>query len=86
MHPQIVTQIVRQMNANCYKLNPNRLVAFLQKPADQFTRDDMMRVIEEKADLWYNPAITSSEWHEEQQYVITIGSHRFFWMRDDDDV
>ena len=35
------------MNANSYKLNPNRLVAFLQKPASQFTRDDMMRVIEE---------------------------------------
>ena len=35
------------MHTNSYKLNPNRLVAFLQKPASQFTRDDMMRVIEE---------------------------------------
>ncbi|MBQ6096311.1 MAG: glutamine synthetase beta-grasp domain-containing protein, partial [Bacteroidales bacterium] len=35
------------MSANCYKLNPNRLVAFLQKPASEFTRNDIMRVIEE---------------------------------------
>ena len=45
--------------------------------------DNGERVIEERADLWYNPAITASEWHEEQEYVITIGSHRFFWMIDD---
>ena len=45
--------------------------------------DDGERVIEERADLWYNPAITASEWHEAQEYVITIGSHRFFWMIDD---
>ena len=44
--------------------------------------DDNERVIDEKADLWYNPAITPSQWHEEQEYVTTIGSHRFFWMRD----
>ena len=47
--------------------------------------DDGSRVTEAKADLWYNPAITPSQWHEEQQYVITIGSHRFFWMLDEDD-
>ncbi len=47
--------------------------------------DNGERVIEEKADLWYNPAITPSEWHEEQQYVITIGSHRFFWMQDNNE-
>ena len=47
--------------------------------------DDGSRVTEAKADLWYNPAITPSAWHEEQQYVTTIGSHRFFWMLDEDD-
>ena len=47
--------------------------------------DDGARVTESKADLWYNPAITSSQWHEEQQYVTTIGSHRFFWMLDEED-
>ena len=44
--------------------------------------DNGERVTQEKVDLWYNPAITPSDWHEEQQYVITIGSHRFFWMID----
>ena len=43
------------------------------------------RVTEERADLWYNPAITQSKWHEEQKYITTIGSHRFFWMLDEDD-
>ena len=45
--------------------------------------DDGERVTEEKADLWYNPALVVSSWHEEQQYVITVGSHRFFWMNAD---
>ena len=45
--------------------------------------DNGERVVEEKADLWYNPDIVPSEWHEEQQYVITVGSHRFFWMEDE---
>ena len=44
--------------------------------------DDNERVTDEKADLWYNPAITPSQWHEEQEYITTIGSHRFFWMKD----
>ena len=45
--------------------------------------DDGERVTEEKTDLWYNPALVESEWHEQQQYVITVGSHRFFWMNYD---
>ena len=45
--------------------------------------DDGERVTEEKADLWYNPALVQSSWHEQQHYVITIGMHRFFWMNDD---
>lgn len=44
--------------------------------------DDGERFTDAKADLWYNPAITSSPWHEKQQYVTTVGSHRFFWMID----
>lgn len=38
------------------------------------------RVTTESADLFYNPAITTSSWHESQTYVCTIGSHRFFKM------
>ncbi len=47
--------------------------------------DNGERVTEEKADLWYNPALTVSEFHEAQEYVITVGKHRFFWMIKDDE-
>lgn len=47
--------------------------------------DDGERITEEKADLWYAPALVESSWHEEQQYIITVGSHRFFWMNSDMD-
>lgn len=47
--------------------------------------DDGERVTEEKTDLWYNPALVESAWHEQQQYVTTVGSHRFFWMNKDMD-
>lgn len=46
--------------------------------------DDGERVIDQNVDLWYNPALVTSEWHEEQEYVTTVGSHRFFWMIDHD--
>lgn len=42
--------------------------------------DQGIRMTVEKTDLWYNPAIVTSAWHEQQHYVITVGSHRFFWM------
>lgn len=45
--------------------------------------DDGERITEEKTDLWYNPSMVVSAWHEQQHYVITVGSHRFFWMNDD---
>ena len=45
--------------------------------------DDGERITEQKTDLWYNPALVVSAWHEQQQYVITVGSHRFFWMNND---
>ena len=47
--------------------------------------DDGERITEEKTDLWYAPALVESSWHEEQQYIITVGSHRFFWMNSDMD-
>lgn len=47
--------------------------------------DEGERVTVEKTDLWYNPALVESEWHELQEYVITVGSHRFFWMNNDMD-
>lgn len=35
------------MNPLSYKLNPNKLVAFLEKPAKDFTKADILKVIEE---------------------------------------
>ena len=35
------------MNPLSYKLNPNKLVAFLEKPAKDFTKTDILKVIEE---------------------------------------
>ena len=34
------------MNENSLKLNPNRLVAYLEKPASQFTKADLLRAME----------------------------------------
>ncbi len=34
------------MNKDSYRLNPNRLVAFLEKPAEEFTKADILKVIE----------------------------------------
>lgn len=70
----------------CYKVMSTSYSNVTDEVRNSVSRvfDNGERVIEEKADLWYNPAITPSEWHEEQQYVTTIGSHRFFWMLDED--
>lgn len=39
------------------------------------------KVIKETAMYFYCPALVYSEWHETQQYVCTIGCHRFFERR-----
>lgn len=70
----------------CYKVMSTSYSNVTDEVRNSVSRvfDNGERVIEQKADLWYNPAITPSEWHEKQQYVTTIGSHRFFWMLDED--
>jgi spore germination cell wall hydrolase CwlJ-like protein len=40
------------------------------------------RVTTEKMDLWYAPKRVYSRWHESQNYVTTIGNHKFFWMNE----
>lgn len=45
--------------------------------------DDGLRITKAKADLWYNPAVTESSWHEDQTYITTVGYHRFFWANRD---
>lgn len=43
--------------------------------------DDGVKVIKETAMYFYCPALVYSEWHETQQYICTIGCHRFFERR-----
>lgn len=71
---------------DCYKVMSTDYSNVTDEVRNSVSRvfDNGERVTDAKADLWYNPAITSSAWHEEQQYVTTIGSHRFFWMLDDE--
>lgn len=42
--------------------------------------DDGERITEDPADVWYNPGLFESSWHEAQEYVITVGNFRFFWV------
>lgn len=69
----------------CYKVASTSHSRVTEEVEESVSRvfDDGERVTEEKADLWYNPALVVSAWHEEQQYVTTVGSHRFFWMNAD---
>ena len=71
---------------DCYKVMSTSYSNVTDEVRSSVSRvfDNGERVTEAKADLWYNPAITPSPWNEEQQYVTTIGSHRFFWMLDEE--
>ena len=75
-HDMTVTEVIQTYQIMTTSRTPTDSV----KDAVSRIFDDGERITEAKADLWYNPAITRSSWHEEQNYVITIGSHRFFWM------
>ena len=44
--------------------------------------DDAERITEDMADIWYNPGLFESSWHEAQEYVITVGNFRFFWANE----
>ena len=43
--------------------------------------DDGEKVIKETAMYFYCPDLVTSEWHESQVYLCTIGCHRFFERR-----
>ena len=45
-----------------------------------FSASEMALVSLNHAEIlyFYAPALVSSEWHESQTYVCTIGGHRFF--------
>ena len=43
--------------------------------------DDGVKVLPETAMYFYAPSLVHSEWHETQEYLCTIGCHRFFARR-----
>lgn len=43
--------------------------------------DDGVKVLPETAMYFYAPGLVYSEWHETQEYLCTIGCHRFFARR-----
>lgn len=72
---------------SCYEIHSTSYSKVTDEVREAVSRvfDDGERITEEKADLWYAPALVESPWHEEQQYIITVGGHRFFWMNSDMD-
>lgn len=43
--------------------------------------DDGVKILPETAMYFYAPGLVHSEWHETQEYLCTIGCHRFFARR-----
>jgi len=60
-----------------YSINMTATDSVREAVAAVFDRGE--RVTEEKADLWYAYNTIYSGWHESQQYICTIGNHKFFW-------
>lgn len=82
------------LNAAEYEdMKPSEIVTYYQyaktrpEATDEVKRavsavfDDGDVTTEEKILYFYAPAISQSSWHEEQDYVMTIGGHRFFTMK-----
>lgn len=58
------------------KARPEPSKSVKQAVADVF--DDGVRVFDRDVIYFYAPALVTSTWHESQDYVTTIGCHRFF--------
>lgn len=86
-------QAVAQCILNACEITGNRPAAIIEglrytgyrpeasqsvKDAVSSVFDDGEKVIKETVIYFYAPDLVYSEWHESQQYVCTIGCHRFF--------
>lgn len=86
-------QAVAQCILNACELAGNRPAAIIEglrytthrpeasqsvKDAVSSVFDNGEKVIKETAVYFYAPELVYSEWHETQQYVCTIGCHKFF--------
>ena len=64
------------VNLKYTKARPNPTDSVKQAVAAVF--DDGATVFSRDVLYFYAPAMTTSSWHESQEYVMTIGGHRFF--------
>lgn len=86
-------QAVAQCILNACEITGNRPAAIIEglryteyrpeasqsvKDAVSAVFDDGEKVIKETVMYFYAPELVYSEWHETQQYVCTIGYHKFF--------
>lgn len=86
-------QAVAQCILNACEITGNRPAAIIEglsytthrpqasqsvKDAVSAVFDDGEKVIKETVIYFYAPDLVYSEWHESQQYVCTIGCHKFF--------
>ena len=67
-------QVVADLDYTKARPNPTDNV----KQAVAAVFDDGATVFSRDVLYFYAPALTTSNWHETQEYVMTIGGHRFF--------
>ena len=64
------------------KQNPEMYIEVMDAVHDIF---DMGQFVSEKPILFfYAPSLCDSPWHESQNYAMTIGGHKFFYLTEDE--
>ena len=69
-------------NPDLDKQNPKMYIEVMDAVHDIF---DMGQFVTEKPILFfYAPKLCDSQWHESQNYAMTIGGHKFFYLDEDE--
>ena len=69
-------------NPDLDKQNPKMYIEVMDAVHDIF---DMGQFVTEKPILFfYAPKLCDSPWHESQNYAMTIGGHKFFYLTEDE--
>ena len=69
-------------NDRLNKQNPKMYIEVMDAVHDIF---DMGQFVTEKPILFfYAPSLCDSPWHESQNYAMTIGAHKFFYLTEDE--
>lgn len=69
-------------NDNLYKQNRDMYIEVLNAIKDIFYGGKF--VTEKPILFFYAPSLCNSPWHESQNYVMTIGGHKFFYADEDE--